>query len=390
MTDGVAEGSGPGNNVSAVDPDGDVVVVQNADDTFTVFGALAELAGAVPVNPQVVQMVLAALGRHLGDNGAEIGQRVFAMRPEDYQWFDNAWKMNAGDGFVRGTLRNADGKITRQVAIKEVNGLPAQAAQIDPMMLLVAGQLASIQQQLDRIEDRLETIGFDVQRGIELLERDQAAEAVSAVTIIGEVYANFVRAGVTDATDWSRAAPLEHIIRKRHVAVVKEMEAIASDFVLDGDVRHDKQVLKKIKAQRWQTLLTQETMLRQAGLQWVTIYGDRKRQEGHDDLEALNAFRERNAVLAEQANTAAQRVLDAGLNAPQTRPRPEWRQLYKDGLVLGGMRDKDAIDKITALRQDLVQISREAPTVALDAPPEPTIRLGVAGTTPTAGRAHGR
>ena len=364
-----------GNGLSAIDPDGDVVVVQNADDTVTVFGALKELADSVPVNPQFAQAVLAALGRHLGDHKAEIGQRVFAMRPEDYQWFDNAWKMNAGDGFVRGTLRNADGRITRQVAIKEVNGLPAKAAQIDPMMVLVAGQMASIQQQLDRIEDRLVTIGFDVQRGIQLLERDQTADVVSAVTIISEVYANFGRTGTVGATDWSRAANQERIILKRHVSVVMEMEAIAHDFDLDGSVGHDKQVLNTVKVDRWETLLTQETVLRQAGLQWVAIYADRKRQEGHDDLEALNSARDRHAVLAERANAAAHQVLDTGKNGPNTKPRPEWLQLLTNGLVLGGMRDAEAVEKVNVLRKEIVNISKHAPTVALEAPAKPSLRL---------------
>ena len=364
-----------GNDLSAIDPDGDVVVVKNADDTVTVFGALKELADSVPVNPQFAQAVLTALGRHLGDHKAEVGQRVFAMRPDDYQWFDNAWKMNAGDGFVRGTLRNADGKITRQVAIKEVNGLPAKAAQIDPMMVLVAGQMASIQQQLDRIEDRLESIGFDVQRGIQLLERDQTAEVVSAVTIVSEVYANFRRTGTVGATDWHRAANQEQSILKRHVAVVMEMEAIATDFNLDGSVGHDKQVLNKVKVERWEALLTQETVLRQAGLQWVAIYADRKRQEGHDDLEALNTARDKHTVLAERANVAAMQVLDTGKNGPKTKPRPEWLQLLTNGLVVGGMRDADVVEKVGILRKEIVKVSKHGPTVALEAAPKPSLRL---------------
>ncbi|CAB4970078.1 MAG: hypothetical protein F2840_16370 [Actinobacteria bacterium] len=364
-----------GPDLSVVDPDGDVVVVKNPDDTVTVFGAMKHLADAVPVNPQFAQALMAMLGRQMGDDKGAIGQRVFSLRPEDYAWFDQARKMSAGDGFVRGTLRDVDGKITRQVAIKEVKEVSAKAAQFDPMTVLVAGQLASIQQQLDRIEDRLETIGYDIRRGIELVERDQTAQIVSAITIVGEVYANFGRSGVVGATDWARVVNPENIILMRHVAVVAELEAIAGHLDLNGSVENDKKVIGKVCPKRWETLLTQETVLRQAGLQWVAIYADRKREEGHVDIRALDAVRERHSALADRANAAARHVFEMAQGAPETNPRPGWRQLLSNGLVVGGKTDDDAVRKVGEIRERLVAIGIAAPTVALDGPQAAALRL---------------
>ncbi|MEZ5116071.1 MAG: hypothetical protein R2737_07370 [Candidatus Nanopelagicales bacterium] len=177
------------------------------------------------------------------------------------------------------------------------------------------------------------------------------------------------------AADWTRAANQEQAILKRHVAVTDELESIARAFHLSGAVSDDREVLDEVDANRWETLLKQEAVLRQAGLQWVTIYADRKRIEGQDDPVALAAVRNRHDEIAVRANKAARHVAGVAASGVQTKPRPEWLQLLTNGIILGGGKDRSEIAEIEALRKRLTQVAAETPSVALEASPLPSLRL---------------
>ena len=366
----------PRQSDSGTDPspilEGDVLIVPNADSTFTVFGALKDIAGSVPVNPQALQAVLAAFGRS-GLKSADLGQRVFEMRPQDLAWFDAARKMQAGDGYVHGSLLNDKGHISRNIAIKEVS--PKSAPMIDPMALVVASQLASIQTQLNRIEDRLEDVTFTVKRGVELIERDQTAEAAAAVTVTNEVFLTMTRTGIVGTVDWSRIANAEQPILKRHIATVKELEELQANFQLDGSFRNDRKVSKLVDADRWTNLLAQETMLRQAGLQWTAVYAARKQEEGIDDCEALQEIYRRHAELSRRADRAARGLLETAKSAPATQPRHRLEQLFTQGLYVGGRRDAAAIEAIENLRKKVISTAKRAPSIAILPPGKPTLRL---------------
>jgi hypothetical protein len=353
---------------------GEVLVVQNEDATITVFGALKDLAGSVSVDARTVAAVLSAFAKK-GVTPADLGQRVFAMREEDLAWFDAARKMQAGNGYVHGTLQDEQGRITRNIAIKEVSAAKAAAPPIDAMALVVAAQLASIQAQLTRIENRLEDVVFKVQRGVDLIERDQAAEASAAITVTGEVYGVLRRANFVGPVDWSRVANAEQPILKRQIATVKELEAMSLAFQLDGTLGNDKRSCRSLDVERWKDLLTQETMLRRAALQWTAVYAARKQVEGLHDLEALQEIHARHSDLAQRADAAVRSVLETAKSAPRTKQRHWLEQLFSNGLLVGGAADASIINTIEDVRSSIKTIGKRAPSIAIAPPEKPPLRL---------------
>lgn len=342
----------------------DIVLVRNRDRTVTVFGALGELAKAIPVDAKTALAIAKALGKQAAPKTG-YGQRVFALRPEDEKWFDAALKMDAGDGFVRGVLRSQDGRIVRQVGLKEVSGSAPNVAAANPALLMVAAQLAVIQDQLARIEGQLELVTIDVSHIIELIERDQSAEAASAVRIVNEVYANTERTGRVSDADWARAANAEDILLKRHSATVDEMRKIARTFQLTGDLSEDDDTAKRIDPDRWRTLLDQEVVIRIAAVQWVAVYARKKEQEGIYDLEAIEAVEHRVTALADRADKSVRKVRKTLDSAPEPEGRQWWQKLFVDGLVVGGQRDEAALARVASTRKQMKKAMKTSPVGAV-------------------------
>ena len=127
------------------------IPIGGQDDTLGVEGpTLQTLIGAV--GP-----LLGAALRGRGANAAT----YFELSPESLKKFEGA-RLDTVGSYFRGVLRNNEGQISHQVQLREVQASPAPPG-IDPVALVQMAQMATLQAQLDRIEDTLADLSLSVE-----------------------------------------------------------------------------------------------------------------------------------------------------------------------------------------------------------------------------------
>lgn len=318
-------------------PNGDAVVFETAPDEVD------RLSWSLPA--------VQALSQLLGNPGAPVRGRLFTIRPQDEALLSRLQKVSAGDGYIRGTLRDETG-FRHQMAFKETDAVSSSPS-VDPALVVTAAQLASIQQQLGRIEDVLEDVAATVEEIIEALRRDQAARVAGAVDILAEVAATTQRNQRISRSDWDRISGLEQVVRHSLIAVVVEMEGFAEEYQPTGRLATDRRLPRRLSGTRWQSLVHQSFALNRAGLQWAAAYASKLSQDGEYDSEAVAAAFQSIDRLAQRRNRALEHVLDVVRDAPTAVPHPVWRHLLTTGIPVGRSKDAHDLQKLTDLRDQL-------------------------------------
>lgn len=354
--------------------DHDVIVMPHGDDEVVVFGrGLGEWTELLDRAMPVIGQIVGLLGETDATSNDGIGVRYFRIRPEDEAAFRRYQRSFTEDGYFRATLRNEDG-FAHQLAFKETE--PAAVASqppLDPSMLLAAAQLAAIQQQLARMEDVLDEIVVDLQAIIENLQRNQAASAAAAVSVLREVTENRMRGGRLSSADWDRIAGVEETVRQQLIAVVDEMVDFADHLYLTGRLAEDRKLPKRLSPGRWRSLVEQSSVLASAGLQWVAAYSVKLQQDDEYEAEAVEAAYETFAELIRRRGDAIATVDDAMATAPVAARRSTRELLFSDGIPVGRAKDTRDLAALERFRSELCASTQ--PFAEMAALPPPVLAL---------------
>lgn len=319
---------------------------------------------AIPVAQALIQL--------LSSPSTAPSRHVFALRPEDEAALRTLRTVSTGEDYFRGFLFDERGKIAHHVALRDVTRDLDAAPVTTPGELVMAAQMAAILERLEQIQDGLDEIRFDVGKTLEYLQRDAASDIVAAVTTVHAVHANYATGGRLHQTDWSRIAGLEQVITHRHVAVVAEMERMATSLRFNGKLDHDRKLSHQYPASRFAELVHQEVFLAQAGWEWATLYGAALINEGVADVAALESSDMRHQELSDRARAAVDRIQ----KTLEMAPEPKMSSLIEliigpkgRGGILGYRSDRRKADEIRTYKHELRRTAGESRAVQTQAIP---------------------
>jgi hypothetical protein len=315
--------------------------------------------------------------------------RVFTMRPEDLPAWDRLTKH--GGEYAYGTLWGPDGKIAKNVAIREAGSAPgfSQTLPFDAVAVASAVAAAQLQASIQRLTDLVEQVAQDLRAVLHFLRLEQESEVLAAVETIDDLYRRYKDELAIGSVDWDRIAGLEQILKRQHRQIVGELAEIERQMRFTS-IESAKHALG-VGAERVQNLLTLEWFLLRAWARWAELMLAAKSVRGELTLAAVREARSLVDGYLHGARTAVEGI---SLAEGEIRGRGVLEMLFSNGLVWGSHVDdgirREALDrreKIRIMAQAYKKVPMEATGVLqLTAAPDPGETLAIApwGATPSA------
>lgn len=298
-------------------------------------------------------LVTAVLKRH----GA--GGRIFELSPESQHRMLAARRDDVGPYF-RGVLRDADGRISHQLQLREVHAASAPSG----LDALAAVQMAAIQAQLSRIEDSLGEIASAVSDVVGFLEVQQRSRVEAALQMLRELHDRARQTGSVTGTDWQRLIGVELDLETQLRAVTIELARRLGGRRFGKSPKSDAQEMQAINPERVAGLVKAHRMLVGGLRGWNEILMLRKYEAGELTEAEVTTAKERLMRLEAQQQEVLTLLRTVITASEETTGRGVLHRLLTDGLVVGGDNDKRHIKSVESAREGLIETAESA-TAAL-------------------------
>ncbi|WP_300578896.1 hypothetical protein [uncultured Nocardioides sp.] len=286
------------------------------------------------------------------------GATCFEMSPESLQQFKDARLDNVGSYF-RGVLRNPDGQISHQVQLREVQAAPAPPG-FDPVAVTQMVQMASIQAQLDRIEDTLADLTISVEQVARFLETQQRARIEAAIQLLRELHDRARVTGAVSETDWNRLSGVELDLETQLRAVRAELTQRLSGRSFGSSPSADAKQMKEIDPKRIAELVELHRLLLGGLRGWNELLLLRKFETGElSDGEVAVAI-ERLSNLEDHHRTMLAQIKKVASASKMSKPRGALQRLLTDGILLGGQNDARNLSSVKDGRRILKVVLKSA------------------------------
>ena len=280
--------------------------------------------------------------------GSGFSSRYFVARDEDLKLWDMGRNYGPEAGYRYGVAWGGDGKITGNVAFREVQpgAIGAPSVPIDPLMLATAAAMAQIQASLERLEKLLAQVGRDVTSIVAFLHLEQEASILAAVETIDQIHRGYRSAEGLDEVDWSRVAGLEQVLKQQHRQILGELQDAGQKLrfttIAQANASSD------VDPDRLKNLLTLEFFLLRSLSRWTELMLASKELRGSMSIDQGTEARQLVDTYTEQVRSAVQQIWSADTYA---HGRPWYERLMKDGLILGDHNDGEARDRAVQNRK---------------------------------------
>lgn len=342
---------GPDEEVFLV-PIGDegVLAVPVADEGSRHGGDSADLSALI----QAVGPLVGAVLKGRGANGAT----YYELSPDSLKMLDGA-RLDKVGNYFRGVLRNADGQISHQVQLREVQASPAPPG-IDPVSVAQMAQMAAIQAQLGRIEDTLNDLTTSVESVTRFLETQQRARVEAALQVLRELHDRARTTGVVSATDWHRLTGVELDLETQLRAVRAELSKRLSGRSFGNGPSADAKQMAKVEPERIADLVELHKMLLGGLRGWNELLLLHKFEAGELTEGEVAAVMERLSRLESHHRELLGQIKSVVNSSKKSKPRSTFQRLFTDGLILGGANDDRNLHTVRSGRKVLKAVLKSA------------------------------
>lgn len=346
-----------------------MLIVQTGENEMVAYTEGA-VPGWLPIAQSAWQQVRPLFAERGGAGGRTGSARYFEGSPADLAIWDQLKHHTRSDGFQSAMAWGKDGKIAKQLGIREVDLSEVTGrVPVDPASLAMMAAIASLQASIDNLTDLVQDLGADVSELKDILQAEQQGEILAMVeTIDSDVYETYQRTGAVSQTDWERIAPAEQLFKAQHRQILLELDRKQRELAF-RTVAEAKRAMR-VDRQRITTLIALEAYLLRSLSRWVTLMLTVKQQRG--ELASHDVEKGRS-IVEEYRLTAHALVMALRSTDTHMDDRAWYSRLFKDGLVLGAHNDRNARDQAVAHRSGIQQAIRATP--ALEPTEMPTLRL---------------
>lgn len=313
----------------------------------------------------LIQAVGPLVGAVLKGRGAD-GATYYELSPQSLKMLEDA-RLDKVGSYFRGVLRNADGQISHQVQLREVQASPAPPG-LDPVSVAQMAQMAAIQAQLGRIEDTLNDLTVSVESVTRFLETQQRARVEAALQLLRELHDRARATGAVSETDWHRLTGVELDLETQLRAVRTELSKRLSDRSFGNGPSADAKQMAKVEPERIADLVELHKMLLGGLRGWNELLLLHKFEADELTEDEVAAVMERLSRLEGHHRELLGQIDSVVRSSKKSKPRSAFQRLFTDGLILGGANDDRNLTAVRSGRKVLKAVLKSAASELTRAP----------------------